>query len=100
MLPLKLSVLGGLSIALGDQPVSGFVSRKVEALLVYLACERRDHQRESLATLLWDDLSQERALGNLRTALSNLSEQLQDYLLITRQTVRPPRRPSPARPCP
>ncbi|MEO8393427.1 MAG: BTAD domain-containing putative transcriptional regulator, partial [Chloroflexota bacterium] len=87
MQPLKLSVLGGLSIVQGDQPVGGFVSRKVEALLVYLACERREHQRESLATLLWDDLSQERTLGNLRTALSNLSEQLQDYLLITRQTV-------------
>ncbi|MFN8528295.1 MAG: tetratricopeptide repeat protein [Anaerolineae bacterium] len=87
MLPLKLYSLGGLSISRGDHPVGGFVSRKVEALLVYLAYERREHQRESLATLLWDDLSQERALGNLRTALSNLTAQLDEYLLINRQTV-------------
>ena len=66
MQPLNLSTLGGLSILQGDQPVGGFVSRKVEALFVYLACERREHQRESLATLLWDDLTQERALGSLQ----------------------------------
>lgn len=87
MLPLKLYTLGGLSILRGDQFVSGFVSRKVEALLVYLAYERREHQREWLATLLWDDLPRDSALGNLRTALSNLSRQLDEYLLISRQKV-------------
>ncbi|MBE2271215.1 MAG: tetratricopeptide repeat protein [Anaerolinea sp.] len=87
MVSLKLYTLGGLSITRADHPVGGFVSRKVEALLVYLAYERREHQREWLASLLWDDLPQDRALGNLRTALSNLSAQLDEYLIITRQTV-------------
>lgn len=87
MLPLKLFTLGGFTVLRGDAPVRGFVSRKVDALLVYLAHERHEHQREFLATLLWSDLAQERALGNLRTALSNLSTQLKDYLIITRQTV-------------
>ncbi|MBK8032952.1 MAG: tetratricopeptide repeat protein [Chloroflexi bacterium] len=87
MTPLKLYTLGGLSIVRGDQPIGSFVSRKVEALLVYLAHERREHQREWLASLLWADLPQERALGNLRTALSNLAAQLSDYLIITRQSV-------------
>ncbi len=87
MSPLKFYILGGLSMLRGDQPISGFVSRKVEALLIYLGYERREHQREWLASLLWADLPQERALGNLRTALSNLAAQLSDYLIITRQSV-------------
>ena len=87
MSPLKFYILGGLSMLRGDQPVGGFVSRKVEALLIYLAYERREQQREWLASLLWADLPQERALGNLRTALSNLAAQLGDYLIITRQSV-------------
>ncbi|MBK8020845.1 MAG: hypothetical protein IPK19_05305 [Chloroflexi bacterium] len=76
-----------MSITRADQTVSRFVSRKVEALLVYLAYERREHQREWLAALLWDDLTQERALGNLRTALSNLTSQLGDVLQVSRQSV-------------
>jgi predicted ATPase/DNA-binding SARP family transcriptional activator len=85
--PLKITTLGGLSILRGEQPVSGFISRKVEALLVYLAFERREHPRELLAELLWDDLTQARAMGNLRTVLSSLQSQLSDYLLVTRQSV-------------
>ncbi len=88
MLPLKLYTLGGLSFSLGDQPLQSFTTRKVDALLVYLACERREHTREWLADLLWDDVSQERALGNLRTALVSLNRQLADYLVITRQTLK------------
>jgi len=68
--PLKIFTLGGLSIQRDDQPVSGFISRKVEALFVYLAVEQREHPREVLAELLWNDLTQARAMGNLRTALS------------------------------
>ncbi|MBX3085598.1 MAG: tetratricopeptide repeat protein [Anaerolineae bacterium] len=84
---LKIFTLGGLSIQLDDQPVSGFVSRKVEALLVYLACERREHRREALGELLWDDLPQARTLANLRMALSSLQQQLPDHVITTRQSV-------------
>ncbi len=86
MLPLKISTLGGLSIQRGDEPVRGFISRKVEALLVYLAYERREHPRELLATLLWEDQTQMRAMANLRMALSNLQSELPHYLIVTRQT--------------
>jgi len=86
--PLRIYTLGRLSVLHGDQPVSGFISRKVEALLVYLAYERREHPREVLAELLWSELPQARAMGNLRTVLSNLQSQLAEYLIITRQYVR------------
>lgn len=84
---LKITTLGGLSITRGEQPVEGLVSRKVEALLVYLAYEQREHPRELLAELLWDDLTPERAMGNLRTALSNLQTSIPGCLVATRQTV-------------
>jgi len=84
---LKITTLGGLSIQRGSTPVAGFVSRKVDALLIYLACERREHPREMLAELLWDDLAANRAMANLRMVLSSLQTQLADYVIVTRQTV-------------
>lgn len=84
---LKIYTLGRTSIQVGDTPVGGFISRKVEALLIYLACNRREHNREALAELLWDDLTQARAMGNLRTVLSSLQQQLAPYLYVTRYAV-------------
>src|SRR5690606_28545600 len=84
---LKIATLGGLSLLLGGQPVRGFVSRKVEALLVYLAANPREHPREVLGELLWDDLPQNRTMSYLRTALSSLQQQLAPYLLVSRQSL-------------
>src|SRR5579859_1308464 len=84
---LNITTLGGLIVKIGEAPASSFVSRKAEALLVYLACNRRSHPRELLFNLLWDDLPQERAMGNLRTILSNLQQQLGPYLVVNRTSV-------------
>ncbi|HVU10097.1 MAG TPA: tetratricopeptide repeat protein [Phototrophicaceae bacterium] len=84
---LKMTSFGGLSVTRGGAPVEHFITRKVDALLIYLACNPREHPREVLGELLWDDLSQERTMANLRTALSNLQAQLAPYLLVTRQTI-------------
>ena len=84
---LKITSFGGLSVTRGTAPVERFITRKVDALLVYLACNPREHPREVLGEMLWDDLSQERTMANLRTALSNLQAQLAPYLLVTRQTI-------------
>ncbi len=87
MTQLKITTLGGLRIYLDNQPVTGFVSRKVDALLVYLAANPREHPREILGELLWDDLPQTRTMSYLRTALSSLQKQISPYLLVTRQTI-------------
>lgn len=50
--PLKIFSLGGLFILLEGDSVKGFASKKVEALLVYLACRRHPQAREVLADLL------------------------------------------------
>ena len=70
--PLEIITLGGLDIRVGGEPITGFESRKVEALLVYLACNARPQSRDVLADLLWDNLSQTRAMANLRGALYDL----------------------------
>ncbi len=84
---LRITTLGGLSVQCGGQPVRGFVSRKVEALLVYLAANPREHPREILGELLWDDLPQNRTMSYLRTALSSLQQQLSPYLIVSRQSL-------------
>jgi predicted ATPase/DNA-binding SARP family transcriptional activator/uncharacterized protein HemY len=85
---LKLFTLGGLQIDQAGARVSGMITRKVEAMLVYLAIERREVLRETLAELLWDNVSPAHAMGSLRTALSNLQTLFPDAFLISRKTVK------------
>jgi len=84
---LEISTLGRVEIRRNGMVVPDFPTRKVEALLVYLACTGRPHQREQLAEFLWDDRSQAQSLTNLRATLSRLNEQLAPFLLSTRKTV-------------
>src|SRR5690348_9127727 len=84
---LRLAFLGGLSVTRGEDPIRGFVSRKTEALLCYLAVTGRPQRRATLATLLWGDLPEERANLSLRQSLHNLRHLLPDYLEVTRGEV-------------
>ena len=59
---LEITTLGGLEVRVGGEPVTGFYSRKVDALLVYLACTGRPQPRDVLADLLWDEVTQSRAV--------------------------------------
>jgi len=95
MARLYLSLLGPLQISLDGQPLTGFESNKVRALLAYLAVEGdRPHARETLAGLLWPDYPDRSAFKNLRSALANLRQAIGDqqadppFLLITRETVQ------------
>jgi len=87
MATLRLEFLGSLTVALDDTPVSGFLSNKVRALLVYLVVTARPQAREHLATLLWGDMSDADAKSNLRQALANLKKLFDAYFEITRDTV-------------
>src|SRR5215831_14032727 len=84
---LEISTLGRLEIRRNEMIIPDFPTRKVEALLVYLACTGRPHPREQLAEFLWDDRPQAQSLTNLRATLSRLNEQLAPFLLSTRKTV-------------
>lgn len=84
---LDIFTLGGLSIRCNGTPVTGFVSRKVEALLVYLACQGRPQPREVLAELLWEERSQAQSMGNLRVVLNDLRQHLEPFVVVTRQSI-------------
>ena len=82
-----MTVLGSVQIAQGETPVTGFVSAKVQALLVYLAVTGRPHTREALAGLLWGDMPHRAARVNLRQAIANLRRLVGSHLIISRQMV-------------
>ena len=92
---LSLSFLGPFQAARDGQPLTGFESNKVRALLAYLAIESdRPHSRAELACLLWPDQPDLAARSNLRQALANLRRTIGDeaaqppFLLIDREFIR------------
>lgn len=81
---LRINSLGGLQVLLNGKPLSGFVSTKVQALLIYLAVTGRPQAREKLIGLLWAAMPDADAKTNLRQALSNLRKLLPDHVSIER----------------
>src|SRR5512137_1415086 len=76
---LSLSLLGPFQATLGGQPIAGFESSKVRALLAYLAVEAdRPHSRDELIGLLWPEQPDATARANLRQALANLRNAIGD----------------------
>ena len=91
---LTLSLFGGFEATYEGKNVREFRSNKIRALLAFLAVESgRPHARDSLATLLWPEMSSSDARRNLRNSLSrlrrSLGNPLKDRLLdIGRQQVQ------------
>ncbi|MCB0159753.1 MAG: hypothetical protein KDD83_16595, partial [Caldilineaceae bacterium] len=95
MSQLDLHLLGPFRARRDGNEVEGIQSNKIRGLLAYLAVEADAvHSRARLATLLWPDLDEPRALGYLRHALTNLRQVLDERnndppcLLITRSTLQ------------
>jgi predicted ATPase/DNA-binding SARP family transcriptional activator len=84
---LKITTFGGVAITVDQVPVQSFVSRKADALLVYLALEPGEHPREALSDLLWDDLPLKLSQSYLRTVLASLQKQIAPYLSVTRYSI-------------
>jgi TolB-like protein/predicted Zn-dependent protease len=69
--------------------VSSFSNRKGQALLAYLAVERRRaHSREALASLLWARTGEERARHNLRQSLAKVRRALGDVVAADGERLR------------
>ena len=84
MIQLAIRLLGTPTISYAERPLT-FPTRKVLALLVYLAVEKGLHSRESLMALLWPETEAQKAAVTLRTTLSRLRRALQpmgDVLVI------------------
>jgi DNA-binding SARP family transcriptional activator len=84
----QLVLLGRFELSGADGPID-LTSKKLNALLAYLACAcPRLHARERLMTLLWGSHFDAQARQNLRQALTRLRRTLgEDALVSTGETV-------------
>ncbi|HEY7077065.1 MAG TPA: AAA family ATPase [Solirubrobacteraceae bacterium] len=74
---LRVRMLGGLDLRLGDRPLGPLESARAESLLAYLLLHRDAPQpRERLAYRLWPDSTEAQARTNLRKVLHNLRRAL------------------------
>ena len=73
---VRLQLFGSPHIEVIGAPLSQLRSRKIEALLYYLAVMPGQHRRLHLANLLWSESPEATALSNLRYALWNLRQNL------------------------
>ena len=74
---LKLTLLGDFRPSSKPAPALVLPTRKTQALLAYLALPLgQAHPREKLASLLWGDMPDAQARGNLRHALSRIRKAL------------------------
>jgi predicted ATPase/DNA-binding SARP family transcriptional activator len=92
---LALYLLGSFLALIDGEPLMGLESKKVRALLAYLAVESdRLHSRDQLCALLWPDQPDPVAHTNLRQSLANLRQALGDrstsrpFLLISHEMIQ------------
>ncbi|MEM7342673.1 MAG: tetratricopeptide repeat protein [Chloroflexota bacterium] len=86
-IPLKISLLGRVEIQQDGQTLSAMITRRVEALLIYLICNREPQSREVLVTLFWPDHPQKQARRNFNNTLYRLKQLIGDTVVSNRQTV-------------
>ena len=86
MAELRLHLLGVPAVFLDRVPIA-FQRRSSLALFAYLAVSGTAHSRDSLATLLAGEVSDDQARKLLSNALNDLRHQVGDYLLLTSDTV-------------
>ncbi len=79
---LRLKLLGGCQLSLGNRLLSAELSAKAQGLLVYLITTGCPHSRDVLAGLLWSDFPEHRARANLRDTLCDLKAILPQHLTI------------------
>lgn len=84
---MKIQLLGAPAVRLPNHLTPTFKTTKGEGLFYYLAVTRQPHTRAQLATLFWGDMPEKNARVSLSKALSDLREQVGEYVTITTQTV-------------
>jgi DNA-binding SARP family transcriptional activator len=74
----RIELFGGLRVTSGERIITRFRTRKIGALLAYLAYHLdRSHPREVLFELLWPECLPSAGRNNLSNALSTLRHQLE-----------------------
>ncbi len=92
---LSINLLGPFQATINTKPIPESRSKRIEALLAYLAVEQATaHRRETLVGLLFPDMPDAQARTNLRQTLTRLRRAIQDakaqppFLIITRESTQ------------
>lgn len=95
---LTLLFFGQCQAIIDGEPITGFRTQKVQALLACLAAEPYTaHRRERLMTMLWPGMPEPSARANLRQILFHLRQAIPDFdddgtpvplLIANRQTIQ------------
>lgn len=91
MTTLKIFLLGGLRLSLGEQVLPALSPLKLEALLAFLMLHRQQPvPRDQLAECLWPDDAKSEARANLRRHLHLLRQALPEgeWVLTDRETMQ------------
>ena len=86
MAALEIHCLGGISLVQDGLLLDDLKMRKGLALLCFLAVNKKNYSRSTLAGLLWADMPESNARMNLRKTLNRLKP-FSPYLTITRESL-------------
>jgi len=64
---IRIELLKGFQVSIGDRPIP--LPTSAERLIALLSLSERPLRRNSVAGILWTDITEERAGGNLRTTI-------------------------------
>ncbi|MDJ0753630.1 MAG: BTAD domain-containing putative transcriptional regulator [Ardenticatenaceae bacterium] len=87
MRSIELKLFGYPTVWRDGEQITGFISEKALALLIYVAETGETHARDYLTGLLWGDTPEKKARASLRSALYNIGQLLPEALEVTRKTV-------------
>src|SRR5690349_2443219 len=86
---IKAFLFSKFRIEVDANLIEKFESQKAKELLVYLLLNwNRPHTRESLADVLWGELSKDQANNYLRKALWQLQSSLENFDMSKQEVVR------------
>lgn len=82
---VELKLMGGFEVEVNGTPIS--LPLDAQRLVAFLAIEGKPRSRAYVAGKLWIEGSQERAFGNLRSALWRVRKEVSSLLIADSQTV-------------
>lgn len=85
---LYLHCFGQPQIVIGGQNKTAVLAKKAQAILFYLALTKKTHERTHIAYMFWPNMSDSKALKNLRDILPSLRKEVGAHLQISRHTLQ------------
>ncbi|MEM9776177.1 MAG: tetratricopeptide repeat protein [Chloroflexota bacterium] len=83
---IRFELFGYPTVWQDGKQVTGFISEKAMALLIFFVVSQKTHSRDYLTGLLWGNSADGKAKASLRSALYNLGQLFPGFLEVSRKT--------------